>query len=87
MPIKDIKRLNFTMLYGVVKKIKKNGFVINYGLGKIKINTNSIDGWKIIKKDYTVTVSGFIMKKRFKTILCADQISIFDTKPHYYGRD
>lgn len=77
------KQINFTLLYGVVYKKKKNTLYIDYGLGKIKVLLEEMDDVDQIEVGYTISISGFIKMSWIKTYLVAQQISIFDKKPHY----
>lgn len=77
------RQLNFSVLYGVVEKKKKNALIINYGAGRIKVILDNIQDYNAIEKNYTISVSGFLKQSWIKTNLIATQISIFDKRPHF----
>lgn len=77
------KQINFSVLYGVVLKKTNKYLKVNYGAGKIKILLDEIDDVSSLKKDYTISVSGYLKQGFIRTNIVAQQISIFDTKPHY----
>lgn len=76
------KQINFLVIYGVVIRKNKNYIWLNYGLGKIKAYANK-DLLKDIEVNYTVSVSGYPEQQIIRTAVMAQQISIFDKKPHY----
>lgn len=77
------KQINFTVLYGVVYKKKKDALYVDYGLGKIKVLLDEIEDINKIEVGYTLSMSGFLKMGWIKTYLVAQQINIFDKKPHY----
>jgi hypothetical protein len=77
------KQINFTVLYGVVEKKKKHSLTINYGAGKIKILMDEIDNFNDVNINYTISVSGYLKQGWIRTYIVAQQISIFDKKPHH----
>ena len=76
------KQINFSVLYGVVIKKHKNCLWIDYGLGKIKVLMDE-DMLKDIQLNYTISVSGYIEQAWIRTYINAQQVNIFDKKPHY----
>lgn len=85
MPQVKTRQINFSILYGVVKKKKANSLLIDYGAGKIKVLLDEIDKEELSKVElnYTISVSGYLKQGWIKTHIVAQQISIFDKKPHY----
>lgn len=81
--VNKTKQINFSVLYGVVIKKKKDYLVIDYGAGQIKVLLQEIEDASQIEPNYTVSVSGYLKQGWIKTNLVAQQISIFDKKPHY----
>lgn len=77
------KQINFSVLYGVVIKKGKNSLLIDYGAGKIKVLLDEIEETSQIETNYTVSVSGYLRQGWIRTNIVAQQISIFDKKPHY----
>ena len=77
------KQINFTVLYGVVIKKKKEALWIDYGAGKIKVLMDEIESSNDIEPNYTISVSGYLKQGWIKTNIVAQQISIFDKRPHY----
>lgn len=77
------KQINFTVLYGVVLKKYKNKLLIDYGAGNIKVLLEEIEDTSQIEPNYTISVSGYLKQGWIKTNIVAQQISIFDKKPHY----
>lgn len=80
---KKAKELNFTILYGVVLKKTKKYMKIDYGMGKIKVLLDEFSDTDDIKINYTVGVSGYLVKKGWFTCIEGQKITIFDKKPHY----
>lgn len=78
-----IRQLNFSVLYGVVEKKKKNAVIINYGAGRIKVLLDNIENYDTIEENYTISVSGYLKQGWIKTNLIATQVSIFDKSPHF----
>lgn len=77
------KQINFSLLSGVVIKKRKNSLLIDYGTGKIKVLLKEIEDTSQIEPNYTISVSGYLEQGWVKTNIVAQQISIFDKKPHY----
>lgn len=76
------KELNHLIMYGVVKKKTRKGFIINFGYGNIRLvcpNRSILDG---IKVGYTISISGLLRKKMLSFYVVSSNIVIFDTKPH-----
>ena len=80
---KKIKQINFSVLYGVIEKKKKDTLWINYGAGKIKVFLDDIDQTEELNIGYTISVSGYLQQGWIRTYLMAQQVSIFDKRPHY----
>ena len=74
------KQINFSVLYGVVIKKTKNALFVDYGAGKI---LDEMEDTNQIELNYTISVSGYLKQGWIKTNIVAQQISIFDKKPHY----
>ena len=66
----------------VIKK-KKEALWIDYGAGKIKVLMDEIESPNDIEPNYTISVSGYLKQGWIKTNIVAQQISIFDKRPHY----
>lgn len=86
------KQINFTVLYGVVTKKTQKSIWINYGAGKIKVlldelledeSQELLEELGRIQENFTISVSGYIKQGWIRTHLIAQQISIFDKKPHF----
>lgn len=77
------KQINFSVLYGVVIKKTKNALFVDYGAGKIKVLLDEMEDTNQIELNYTISVSGYLKQGWIKTNIVAQQISIFDKKPHY----
>ncbi len=81
--VEKTKQINFTVLYGVVLKKKRDYILIDYYHGKMKIFSDNIEDFDKIEENYTISASGYLTQGWIYTKLNAQQINIFDTKPHH----
>lgn len=76
------KELNHLIMYGVVKKKTKNGFIVNFGYGNLRLVCPNRSILNKVEVGYTISFSGTLRKKRFSFYVVSSNVLIFDVKPH-----